>query len=215
MPPPRGGAEERWSLTPAPGSLRSWQGSLPEMVLTSTPSSRASLRVAGVARTRPEEAGAAARGGAEAAPPFPDGADTVAGGAGFGAGGAGLGGGGGGAAAAPFDSEPSSSISTSRAPTGTVSPSLKWSFLTLPFQGEGTSTVALSVMISRRGWSDSTSCPSLTSQLTSSPSTTPSARSGSLNCCVICLFPCRFSFPLLCPEAPVLPLRSAPCPGRP
>src|SRR5688572_10026581 len=73
---------------------------------------------------------------------------------------------------------PSSSIVTRTLPTGQMSPSLKLIFLIVPARGDGSSTVALSVITSTRGWSRLTLSPSLTFQATISPSTTPSPISG-------------------------------------
>jgi len=73
---------------------------------------------------------------------------------------------------------PSSSITTRIWPTGQIWPSLKLILAIMPARGDGSSTVALSVMTSTIGWSSLTRSPSLTFQATISPSTTPSPMSG-------------------------------------
>ena len=52
---------------------------------------------------------------------------------------------------------------------------------TVPAAGDGISTVVLSVWISTSGSSSAITCPSATSQRATSPSVSPSPRSGSLN----------------------------------
>ena len=76
---------------------------------------------------------------------------------------------------------PSVSMVISTFPTGQSCPSAYMRLATRPARGAGISTVALSVMISTIGWSSRSESPSLTSQRTTSPSTTPSPMSGSLN----------------------------------
>jgi hypothetical protein len=84
--------------------------------------------------------------------------------------------------ASAFVSVPASiSIVMSTLPTGQSCPSANMRLPTRPARGAGISTVALSVMISTMGWSMRSGSPSLTSQRTTSPSTTPSPMSGSLN----------------------------------
>src|SRR5450432_1635150 len=78
-------------------------------------------------------------------------------------------------------SAPPTSNTTSTPPTGTVSPTLKRSSVTLQALGAPMVTVALSVITSTISWFSVTSSPALTSQLTISPSATPSPISGSLN----------------------------------
>ena len=75
---------------------------------------------------------------------------------------------------------PSSPITTSTVPTGTVAPSATRMLATLPAAGDGISTVVLSVWISTSGWSSAISSPSATSQRAISPSVRPSPRSGKL-----------------------------------
>src|SRR6185295_4890184 len=82
------------------------------------------------------------------------------------------------AGGAALAAAPSSSITTSTLPTGQMSPSLKLILTTVPARGDGSSTVALSVITSTSGWSSLTLSPSLTFQETTSPSTTPSPMSG-------------------------------------
>src|SRR5947208_12576015 len=72
-------------------------------------------------------------------------------------------------------------MTTNTVPTGTTSPSATRIRATSPAAGEGISTVVLSVWISTSGSSSAISCPSETSQRATSPSVSPSPRSGSLN----------------------------------
>src|SRR5689334_22470537 len=76
---------------------------------------------------------------------------------------------------------PSRSSTIRIVPTGTVSPTLKRRSDTLPALGAPMVTVALSVITSTISWFSVTGSPSWTSQLTISPSATPSPMSGSLN----------------------------------
>src|SRR5689334_13936242 len=85
------------------------------------------------------------------------------------------------AGAAAVSPPPPTSNTTSTSPTGTVSPTLKRRSATLPVLGAPMVTVALSVITSTISWFSLTLSPSLTSQLTISPSATPSPMSGSLN----------------------------------
>src|SRR5262249_47055222 len=62
-----------------------------------------------------------------------------------------------------------------------ISPSFPWRLTTFPARGEGTVTVALSVISSTTPWSSVMVSPGATSHLTISPSITPSPMSGSLN----------------------------------
>src|SRR5690606_13845264 len=65
-------------------------------------------------------------------------------------------------------------------PTGMTSPTFPPRASTLPCTGDGTCTVALSVMTSASTWSSTTSSPSLTCHSTSSTSAMPSPMSGIL-----------------------------------
>src|SRR5439155_14830774 len=76
---------------------------------------------------------------------------------------------------------PSAPMTTSTVPTGTTARSATRIFETSPPDGEGISTVVLSVAISTSGSSSAISWPSCTSQRAISPSVSPSPRSGSLN----------------------------------
>jgi hypothetical protein len=76
---------------------------------------------------------------------------------------------------------PASSMTMSTWPTAQIFPSGIMIRATLPPRGAGISTVALSVMISTIGWSSWMVSPSFTFHFTTSPSTTPSPMSGSLN----------------------------------
>src|SRR4051812_44688948 len=87
----------------------------------------------------------------------------------------------GGRGAACVSVPPSASRTTSVEWTLAISPSLPTVSSTLPRRGLGITTVALSVITSRSGWSSTVWAPALTSHLTISPSTTPSPMSGSLN----------------------------------
>src|SRR5208283_2497267 len=75
---------------------------------------------------------------------------------------------------------PSSAIVTRTSPTFAVSPSVLFILTTRPAFGDGTSTIALSVSISRTFWCSSTRSPSLTSHFLISPSVIPSPKSGNL-----------------------------------
>src|SRR5512141_585429 len=75
---------------------------------------------------------------------------------------------------------PSTSMRISSAPTAITSPMLPPREMTLPFTGEGISTVALSVITSATAWSSSTVSPGFTCQPTSSTSAIPSPMSGIL-----------------------------------
>ena len=83
------------------------------------------------------------------------------------------------------DSEAFPSPSTSKTmqtpPTGIMSPASPTMLVTVPSQGAGISTVALSVMTDKMGSSSLTVSPTATIHSTISPSTTPSPMSGSLN----------------------------------
>ena len=81
----------------------------------------------------------------------------------------------------PTEAAPSSPITTSTVPTGTTSPSATRIARPRPAAGDGISTVVLSVWISTSGSSSAISWPSATSQRATSPSVSPSPRSGSLN----------------------------------
>src|SRR6185369_10935894 len=94
---------------------------------------------------------------------------------------AGAGAAGTGAAAGAAAPSPATSSTTSTSPTGTVSPTLKRRSATLPVLGAPMVTVALSVITSTISWFSLTLSPSFTSQLTISPSATPSPISGNLN----------------------------------
>src|SRR3954463_9160017 len=109
---------------------------------------------------------------------FPGAAGAGAAGAGAAAGAAGSGAAAGAGASAP-PAPVSNTISTW--PTGTVSPTLYLSSVTLPALGAPMVTVALSVITSTISWFSATSSPAFTSQLTISPSATPSPISGNLN----------------------------------
>ena len=152
-------------------------GPLPATVVRSTPASRALMRTAGLASgRRPGTRGVTGAGGAAA------GAGAGAGsGAAAGAGAAS--GSGAGAAASVAEALPSPSTSNSMhiAPTGRMSPTSPMRLTTTPLTGEGISTVALSVITDRMGWSSVTVSPTATIHSTTSPSTTPSPMSGSLN----------------------------------
>src|SRR5947207_1030380 len=135
---------------------------LPETARRSTPSSRASRRVAGVAGTGPSVTRAAG-GGVARAP----------------------------AAGVAWRARPSvgavfvpgvadaSPNETRTCPTFTVWPACTWILSTRPLIGDGISTCALSVSTSSRGASSRMSSPSWTSTLTISASVSPSPRSGS------------------------------------
>ncbi len=84
------------------------------------------------------------------------------------------------ASSAEFPS-PSTSKVMHVCPTGRMSPTPPLRVLTVPSTGLGIVTVALSVMTSRTGSSSLTVAPTSTCQATTSPSTTPSPISGSLN----------------------------------
>src|SRR5438067_1799363 len=86
-----------------------------------------------------------------------------------------------GATCASAPAPPSTSSTTSVAWTLATSPSFPTVSTTFPRRGLGMTTVALSVMTSRSGWSSAIWSPGLTSHFTISPSTTPSPMSGSLN----------------------------------
>jgi len=138
-------------------------GPLPRTARMSTPSSRASRRVAGVAATGPP-AGAVSRTG--------EGAAGAVGAGGAGAGRAG---------ALAGTGAPLSEKVTSTAPTFTVCPGVTWIFSTRPPIGDGISTCALSVSTSSRGASSRMTSPSRTSTATISASVRPSPRSGRVN----------------------------------
>src|SRR5262245_58059045 len=125
---------------------------LPEMSARSTPSSCAIRRTTGVAWTRPPDVGAA--GDSARSRATATGASTT--------------------------DSPGIPITTSSVPTGTTSPSATSTFRTVPAYGDGISTVALSVWISTSGSSSPICWPSATSQRATSPSVSPSPRSGSL-----------------------------------
>src|SRR5688572_13183583 len=84
----------------------------------------------------------------------------------------------GGSLAAPA---PLSSTVRTACPTLTFSPALTFTAVTLPLMLDGTSIVALSVSSSRRGWSFSIRSPTLTRTRTTSPFSTFSPSSGSVN----------------------------------
>src|SRR5690606_37805810 len=75
---------------------------------------------------------------------------------------------------------PSTSSRIKAEPTGITSPTRPPSANTLPCTGEGTCTVALSVMTSASTWSSTTASPSFTCHSTSSTSAMPSPMSGIL-----------------------------------
>src|SRR5579859_4709261 len=164
-----GGAERLAALGARSFSRIRPPGPVPVTVTRSMPRSAANRRMYGAARYR-EDPGAAGGegglgGGAEATGPGPGGA----------AGGAV-------AAAAPADgAAPVTSMVTSAAPTLTFSPSWAWIFRTLPVFGDGISTLALSVSTETRAASSRIVSPSWTNQRTTSPSATPSPRSGNRN----------------------------------
>src|SRR5690606_26674269 len=85
-----------------------------------------------------------------------------------------------GADSPPGAPSPATSRRTSSDPTARTSPTRPPSASTRPFTGEGTCTVALSVMTSAKTWSSTTSSPSLTCHSTSSTSAMPSPISGIL-----------------------------------
>ena len=76
---------------------------------------------------------------------------------------------------------PSTSNTMQTPPTGRMSPASPTMLATVPSQGAGISTVALSVITDRMGSSSLTVSPTATIHSTISPSTTPSPMSGSLN----------------------------------
>jgi len=88
---------------------------------------------------------------------------------------------------------PSTSNSMQTTPTGRISPASPMIFVTVPSHGAGISTVALSVMTERIGSSSLTVSPTATIHSTTSPSTTPSPISGSLNANVPMFIPPVFS----------------------
>src|SRR5690606_20791084 len=73
---------------------------------------------------------------------------------------------------------PSTSSSTSGAPTASMSPIAPWIAVTVPSTGDVISTVALSVITSTSDWSSVITSPGLTCQPTISASATPSPISG-------------------------------------
>jgi hypothetical protein len=149
-------------------------GPLPATEVRSTPASRALMRTAGLASGRsPGTRGVTGAGGAAA----------TGAGAGAAAGAEAASGSDAGAAASVADALPFPSTSNSMhiAPTGRMSPTSPTRLTTTPLTGEGISTVALSVMTDRMGWSSVTVSPTATIHSTTSPSTTPSPMSGSLN----------------------------------
>ena len=159
---PRSGSRRPSSaLVPEPAAPRTSSsvirppGPLPETEPRSTPSSAATRRTRGVARTF----AAAGRGAATSL----RGASSARG------------------CSTRSGAAPSPPITTSTVPTGTTSPSATRIRETVPAAGEGISTVVLSVWISTSGSSSATSCPSDTSHRAISPSVSPSPRSGSLN----------------------------------
>ncbi len=85
------------------------------------------------------------------------------------------------AGAAATAPAPPSSNTTSTPCTCTISPTLPRVSVIVPAFGAVIVTVALSVITSTIGWSSTTTSPGFTSQLTTSPSVTPSPMSGSLN----------------------------------
>ena len=167
-------------------------GPLPETVAKSIPLSRARWRTAG-----------------DASGLAPGAATTTGVGAGAGAAGAGLTssltGSGSGAGASSTTSStgsgasstgvPSPSVSNSiqTCPTARIVPGSPTIDLTTPSVGEGISTVALSVMTERIGSSSLTVSPTATIHSTTSPSTTPSPISGSLNANIPMFMPPVFS----------------------
>lgn len=140
-------------------------------MVRSTPSSRATRRALGTARTLPS---AVLTRAGWAAPLLAGAAAAAATGAAAGAEAAA-----GAAAPAPVTRWKITS------PTGTVTPSSTRRLEMVPAAGAGTSTVALSVITSTTGWCSSTEAPSSTSHWTISPSAMPSPISGSLNSMVL------------------------------
>ncbi len=159
---PRSGSRRPSSGSAPPAAARTSSsvirppGPLPASDARSTPSSCATRRTSGVARTFAR--GLTRRGRLLRQAPLPR------------------------AAAPPRPAPaPSSPITTSTVPTGTTSPSATRILATFPAAGDGISTVVLSVCTSTSGSSSAISCPSDTSQRAISPSVSPSPRSGSLN----------------------------------
>lgn len=85
------------------------------------------------------------------------------------------------AAAAGAPAPGARSNTTSTEWTGTIAPTAPRVSRTFPVRGAVIVTVALSVMTSTMGWSSLITSPGVTSQFTTSPSVTPSPMSGSLN----------------------------------
>ena len=162
---PRARASPAWARTSS--EVTRPAGPVPVTSRMSTSTSRASLRVAGVASTPASRAFTPLLRGARS-PGAADGDDgrrrAAAGGA-----------------AAPAQAASATSIAIRTFPTGQIWPSANISLATRPARGVGISTVALSVMISTIGWSSCRTSPSLTSQRTTSPSATPSPMSGRRN----------------------------------
>ena len=176
-PPAMCRSRSAWLMRPA--------GPVPATCSKSMLAVRARWRTAGEARTLAPGAratgaavgaggaGAAGAGGATGA-----GAGSGAAGA---ASGAGAGSAGAGASLSLALPSPSTSKTMQTPPTGKMSPASPTMFLTVPSQGAGISTVALSVITDKMGSSSFTVSPTATIHSTTSPSTTPSPISGSLN----------------------------------
>ena len=111
----------------------------------------------------------------------------------------------------------SESNSTRVEPTAIMSPTPPLRELTTPLTGEGMVTDALSVMTSTIGSSSFTASPTLTCHWTTSPSTTPSPMSGSLNTCIPILSPpASCVSPRLCEQVPACnPIQWCVGTGRP
>ena len=147
---------------------------------SSIPASRARRLTAGLARTLPDLAtgiGAGVGVGAGVGEAAGFGTDSGSG--------TGSGSGSGTGSDSSFGSEvgalPAEPNSTRVAPTATMPPTSPLNEAMTPLTGDGIVTVALSVMTSTIGSSSATESPTETCHCTTSPSTTPSPISGSLN----------------------------------